>query len=61
MAEAKDSFFDELVPVTNSPDDYLNGVIRSVTLLYAFSPRIYYCDDKINGALCESDAGSNES
>jgi hypothetical protein len=33
VADAKDGFFDELVPVINSPDDYLNRAIRSVTLL----------------------------
>jgi len=60
VADAKDGFLNELVPVMNSPDDYINGAVRSVALLYAISPRLYYCNDKINDTLCESDTGSNE-
>lgn len=60
MADAKDGFFNELIPVTNSTDDHLDGIVWSIAAFHAFSPRLDYGDDEINDTLRESDTGSSE-
>jgi len=60
VADAKDGFFNELVPVTNPTDDYLDGVVWSITFFDAFIPRLDYRDDEIYDTLRESDTCRSE-
>lgn len=60
MTDAKDFLFNKLLSVVNPTDDYLDGVVRSIVDLHAFSPRLDYCEDKINGTLRKSDTGGGE-
>jgi len=36
MADAKDGFFDELIPISYSKDDFLDGVLGSIAGLHAY-------------------------
>jgi hypothetical protein len=60
MADAKDGFFDEPVPVTDSTDDHLNGFGWSVAVLHAIRPRLNYRNDEVNDTLRKGDPGGTE-